>query len=71
MTLDVVLIIITNFTWNNKCFFMKKYSSIGKLLKEYHDPRLNNIGVITTDNNDEHVLTHFSWSKQIPKNFYK
>ena len=39
------------------------------LLNEYHDTRLNNIGVITLDNNNNHVLTHFSWSKKVPKEF--
>ena len=49
--------------------YNKYHNQTNILLKEYHDPRLNNIGVITIDNNDEHVLTHFSWSKQIPKHF--
>ena len=38
-----------------------------KLLYEYHDAKLNNIGVKTYDNNNIHVLTHFSWYKKVPK----
>jgi hypothetical protein len=49
--------------------YLKHKNKKSILLSEYHDRNFDNICVKTYDENNINVLTHFSWCKNISKNF--
>ena len=49
--------------------YLKYKNKKSILLQEYHDRNFDNICVKTYDKNHINVLTHFSWCKNISKNF--